>query len=266
MIIIGERINSTSKKVFKALEERDSDFIKRIAFRQINAGAKVLDLNTSAMMDREEDAMRWLINILQTEFDITLCLDSPSFEIIKSVYPLCKKSPIINSITNEEPRRSMLAEFMAVNPGFIIALPLGAKGKLPQTKKEKLEEAEILLEFLQAKGIPPQRVLLDPIVTSFATTAGGAMGIIEVLKEFKRLFPDVKTVAGVSNISYGFPGRVLLNGVFLVLLEEAGLDYAIINPARRVTFCIMKAGEALLGNDKYGLEYIKAVKDQQWLS
>src|SRR6202034_868125 len=98
MLIIGELINCTRKKVGAAAATRDAEFFKDIARRQVSAGADMLDVN-GGLPGQELEVLPWLVNIVQEAVPVPLCLDSADPEALRRALPLCKQRAMINSIT-----------------------------------------------------------------------------------------------------------------------------------------------------------------------
>ena len=127
MLIIGELINCTRKKVGVAAQKRDEEFFKEIAVRQANAGASVLDVN-GGLPGQEIEILPWLVNIVQETVSLPLCLDSADPAVLRRALPLCKKRAMINSITDEAARQQALLPLLKEFRPKVIALCLGEAG------------------------------------------------------------------------------------------------------------------------------------------
>ena len=103
MIIIGELINSTRKRIRAAVEARDAAYIKEVARKQAQAGASILDVN-GGVVGQEAECLSWLVKVIQEEVDLPLCLDSADPAALRAALPLCDKPAMINSITMEGDR------------------------------------------------------------------------------------------------------------------------------------------------------------------
>ena len=109
MIIIGEKINTSRKRIAEAVERRDDKFIIEVAHEQAEAGADYIDVNAGTFLDREADCLCWLVETIQSEIDLPLCLDSPNPEALSQALKRHKGEAMINSISLEEGRyRSLL--------------------------------------------------------------------------------------------------------------------------------------------------------------
>ncbi len=266
MLIIGELLNSTRKKVKQALQERDEATIRRLARDQVEAGADVLDVNTATGMERETSDMEWVIGLIYDEIGegVRLAIDSPNPAAMAKGLELCKARPMINSINNEAKLQEQLAPLLKEYGPDIIGLTMGGKGGMPQTKEDRLAEAEQLINFLQASGVDLARLYIDPLAMSIGSNQEQAMAVIETVRTIKERWGDrgVKTSSGLSNVSFGLPGRKIINRAFLAMLLAAGLDAALIDPTDERLMDILKASEALTGEDSYCLGYIRYMRDK----
>ena len=103
MFIIGELINSTRKRVRAAVESRDAAYIKEVVCKQVEAGACMLDVN-GGVPGKEAECLAWLVGVVQEATDLPLCLDSSDAQALSAALPLCKQTPMINSISDEPER------------------------------------------------------------------------------------------------------------------------------------------------------------------
>ena len=132
MIIVGEKINTSRKDIAEAVEKRDAAYIVKVARDQVEAGAHYIDVNAGTFLNREADCLRWLIETVQNELDIPLCLDSPNPEALSQVIKHHKGEPMINSISLEEGRLQSLLPVISSQPCHIIALCM-AQTSMPTT-------------------------------------------------------------------------------------------------------------------------------------
>ena len=262
MIIIGELINSTRPKVKKAIKEKDEAYIRNLVKIQVEAGAAYLDLNAAMSMKNELSDLKWLIDIIQDETDVPLAIDTPDLLVMKKGVEYCKKPPLINSITNEDKREELIKIAKEYNTEIIL-LPLGMKKGIPKTKEERIEEAKILMKEIDNAGIDRKRIYIDCIVMSVGSDQFAGKAALETVRAYKEEFPGVKTVGGLSNVSFGLPDRKLLNRAFIAMMINEGLDAAIIDPCDEKLVDIINAAEALAGKDKYCLNYMNYVKGRQ---
>jgi 5-methyltetrahydrofolate--homocysteine methyltransferase len=259
MLIIGELINCTRKKVGEAASNRDADFFREIATRQANSGADMLDVN-GGLPGQEVEVLSWLVNKVQESVDVPLCLDSADPAALDRALPLCRKRAMINSITDEPGRiRALLPVLKEFRPK-VIALCMSEAGP-PNTAEERVATASRLVDRLITEGFVLDDIYVDPCVIPVSTGSEHGKALIQSVGQIKARYPGVHISAGVSNVSFGLPVRKLLNQVLLVLLMSQGLDAGIVDPCDPQLMMNMRAAEALLGHDEYCANYIRAFRE-----
>ncbi len=261
MIIIGERLNSSRLPVREALEKKDASFLLEEARRQKTAGADFLDLNASALPDQEVELLKWAVPLIQEKTDLPLAIDSPHHEAIETGLSVHQGRAVLNSLTLEKTKWPRLIPLVKKYKPLIIALCLGESG-LPQTPQEALEAALKMAHSLEKEGINPADVFLDPLVRPIGVDYRAGLLFIQSLRAIKARLPQYRTVAGISNVSFGLPRRSLLNRTLLALAVEAGLDAAIIDPCDHEVMGSLRAAEALLGKDPNLKGYLRFIRQK----
>lgn len=259
MLIIGELINCTRKKVGEAAAQRDVQFFKDLARRQANAGADMLDVN-GGLPGQEAEVLPWLVNIVQETVSVPLCLDSADPEALRRALPLCKQRAMINSITDESARIGALLPVLKEFHPKVIALCLGKSGP-PQSAQERVNHASHLVDLLTAEGFALDDIYVDGCVLPVSTSPQQGGELLEAVGQITARYPGVHASAGVSNVSFGLPVRRLLNETFAVLLMARGLDAAIVDPCDVQLMSNIRAAEALLGRDEYCASYLRAFRE-----
>lgn len=262
MIIIGELINSTRKNIEEAIKKKDAGFIKAVAEKQIAAGADMLDVNCATFVDNEEKQIEWLIKTIQQAVEVPLCIDSPNPKAIERALRLQKRPSLINSITGQEERLKAILPLAKKYDADLVALTMDDKG-IPHTAEERLQLAEKIIREVKNFGISASKIYVDPLVKPISTEQAQAEEFLKGLKLIKEKLKDVKTICGLSNISFGLPDRHLINQVFLALSVFHGLDAAILDPLDKKLVMSLKATNALLGKDQYCMEFIKAYRSKK---
>jgi cobalamin-dependent methionine synthase I len=112
----------------------------------------------------------------------------------------------------------------------------------------------------RAKGVPDDRVYLDPLAMTLATNTEGAQITLDTIRALRREFPEAHLTMGLSNISFGLPARSYINRAFLTLALAAGLDSAILDPLDREMMAALVAAELVLGQDHHCLNYTRAYR------
>jgi cobalamin-dependent methionine synthase I len=257
MLIIGELINCTRKKVGEAAQKRDAEFFKDLARKQASAGAHMLDVN-GGLPEQEVELLSWLVDLVQGVVDIPLCLDSADPEAMTKALPLCKQRPMVNSISDEPARWALLPVLKEHHPR-VIALCLSESG-VPNGVEDRVATASRLIDRLTAEGFALDDIYVDPCVMPIATGPHGRH-LLAAVREIAGRYPGVHISAGVSNVSFGLPVRKLLNQTFLQLLMAEGLDAAIVDPCDAQLIMSVRAAEALLGRDGNCKGYLRAYRE-----
>lgn len=261
MLLIGERINSSRKKIAEAILSRDREFIKSEALDQVRSGADYIDINAGSLKD-EEDSLKWMLDVLQRVIEKPFCIDSSNPDIIKAVLPFVEKPPIINSISLEAPKLEVLIPLIVERNAKAIAL-CQSESELPSTPTEKLNLAGRLVERTTNSGIPLDDLYIDPLVFSVATDGKAAVVGLEAIKGIMSSFPGVHTVCGMTNISYGLPLRKLINRTFLPMAMMCGLDAAILDTTDMDLYSTLMAARVLLGQDDFCLKFINDFRENR---
>jgi len=262
MLIIGEKINSSRKDIKDMVEGKNKDFIQELAQKQVKGGAQMLDLNIGTIRKGETENMRWLVKTVQEVVDVPLCIDSPNHEAIKAgleVYNWGKGKALINSVTAEREKLELIFPLVKKYKCSVVALTMDERG-IPQDSKERFKIADGLIRKLTNEGIPIEDIYIDPLTLPVSTNIQNSNIVLETLKRIKDSYPEVKTIIGLSNISYGLPERRLLNQSFMVLAMTSGLDAAILDSTDKNLMALIKATNLLLGRDEFCGQYLKAFR------
>ena len=260
MLIVGERINSSRPDIKAAISNHDSTFILNEAKQQVTEGAIMVDVNCGTSMDKELEDMLWLIKTIQGEIDVSLCIDSPSADVLKEALSVHKGRAMINSITAEKARYEKILPFCKDSDCLIVALTMDERGT-PNTAEERFEVATIIMEICQEYGIVKDRLYFDPLIRPISTEGGQAKEVLKAIRLIKEL--GLQTIAGLSNISFGLPNRRLINRTFLAMAYAHGLDACIIDPSDTSLMSCITASSAILGHDQYSMNYIGAFRENK---
>lgn len=259
MIIIGEKINGSIPSCGKAIAARDEAWIRNLARIQEDAQADYLDCCASVNVN-ELETMKWLLDIIQSETDTRVCVDSPDPKVCADALAYCKKPGLVNSVSLEKDKIDVIFPVIADTKWSCVALLSGNKG-IPKTAGERLDNFKELLDRAAGFGIAPGRLFIDPLVEGLATNQTSLLTFAEVCRGIREIEPRVHITSGLSNISYGLPVRKMLNMSFMVLAMQAGMDSAIVDPTNRDMMGLIYATNALLGEDDFCMEYISAYRD-----
>lgn len=261
MLIVGERINASRKRIARAIEARDGAHIVGEARRQAAAGAALIDVNAGSSASREAENLAWLAEVVQEAVELPLCADSASPAALAAALERNRHGrPMINSLTAERARLEGILPLVGRFKARVVALTMDDSG-MPEDADGRVAVAGKLLARLAAAGVPAGDVYFDVLVRPISTDARQAGFCLEAVRRIREMSPECHFMCGMSNVSFGLPRRGLLNRVFLALLLAAGQDGAILDPTEPGLMATLLAARALLGRDEYCLEYIAAERD-----
>ena len=258
--IIGERINPTGKKRFKeALIKGDIDYILSQAIEQASAGADILDVNVGIPEIDEKEMMPKVIKAIQSVTDLPLQIDSSDPEALESALRVYNGKPIVNSVNGEERSLDSVLPIVKKYGAAVVGLTLDENG-IPKKAEDRFNIAKKILKRADKLNISKENVFIDCLTL---TASAEQEGVTETLKALHKVKQDLglKTVLGVSNISFGLPNRPLINHTFLTMALEMGLDLPIINPNIKEMTGSVRAFNMLSGYDKNAKNYIAEYSD-----
>jgi 5-methyltetrahydrofolate--homocysteine methyltransferase len=260
MLVVGELINSTRKRIQPAVENRDVGFLQDLARQQAEAGAHYIDCNAATVgVEKEPETLSWLVWTVQEVVDLPCALDSPNANAMLAALSPHKGKPMINSITAEKEKMDSLLPVISQTSCKVIALCMG-DGGMPSSIGERMQHAGALVEALSGAGVAREDICLDPLVYPVSTDSNNGRMVLETIQEIHRQFPRVQTICGLSNVSYGLPQRKWLNRAFMVLTMGAGLNAVIIDPLDKVMMGLIASADALLGNDEFCMNYLTTAR------
>lgn len=253
--VIGERINPTGKKRFKeALIANDIDYILSQAVEQVNAGAEILDVNVGLPEIDEKSMMTSAVKAIQAVCDAPLQLDSTRPDVLEAGLRIYNGKPIVNSVNGEDESLDAILPLVKKYGAAVVGLTLDKQG-IPKTADGRFAIAEKILRRAMEYGIPREDVYIDCLTLTASAEQDGVMETLNALRRVKSEL-GLKTVLGVSNISFGLPNRELITRTFLTMALHSGLDLPIINPNIDSIIGAVRAYRLLSGIDRNSAEFI----------
>ncbi len=255
--VIGERINPTGKKRMKeALLRDDVDYMLGQALEQTQAGADILDVNVGLPEIDEAAMMVKVVKALQGVTDAPLQLDSTRPEVLeKALRVYCGKA-IVNSVNGEEKVLDAILPLVKKYGAAVVGLTLDQNG-IPKTVQARMDIAKRILDKALSYGIREEDVYIDCLTLTVSAEQEAASQTLEALRRVKSEL-GLKTVLGVSNISFGLPARPLVNQNFLTMAMTCGLDLPIINPNLDAMMAAVRSYHLLMNIDKEARDFIAA--------
>ena len=260
--VVGERINPTGKKrLQQALRDGDSAYPCAQAVAQAEAGAQVLDVNAGLPGIDEAATLEQLVKDLQAITDLPLQLDSSNPEALSRALRIYNGKPIVNSVNGEQNTLDTILPLCKKYGAAVVGLALDEHG-IPADAEGRFAIAKRIAAAANAAGIPNEDIYIDCLTLTASAQQEGAVQTLEALTRCKKEL-GVRTVLGVSNISFGLPCRGYLNTTFLTMAMAAGLDLAIMNPNTPEMMAAVRAYRVLTSQDKQSSDYVAAYADVQ---
>ena len=254
--VIGERINPTGKKKMKeALRSGNHDYIMGEAISQTEAGAQILDVNAGLPEIDECATMVELVAELQGVTTLPLQIDSADPAVIEAAVRAYPGKALINSTNGKQEILDAVLPIAKHYGCAIVGLTLDEAG-IPPTAEGRITVARKIVAATDAVGIPRQDVVIDCLCMAASTDQSAPRAILDAISGVKRELPGVRTVLGLSNISFGLPFRPLVNATFLSAAFGAGLDMAIMNPLVQRMMDVVDSWRVLSGEDESAQHYV----------
>ena len=260
--VIGERINPTGKKRMKeALIQGDIDYMLGQALAQTEAGADILDVNVGLPEIDEAAMMVRVVKGLQGVTDAPLQLDSTRPEVLEGALRVYCGKAIVNSVNGDEESLSAILPLVKKYGAAVVGLTLDQNG-IPQSAQARVEIAQRILKRALSYGIRREDVYIDCLTLTVSAEQAGAAQTLEALSRVKSEL-GLKTVLGVSNISFGLPARPLVNQNFLTMAMTRGLDLPIINPNVDAMMAAVRSYHLLMNIDTDARDFLAAYAGAQ---
>ena len=255
-VVIGERINPTGKKrMQEALRTGDENYLLKEAVNQSAAGAAVLDVNVGLGGVDEAAWMERAVSAIQGVCTCPLQLDTADPEALARGLRAYNGKALINSVSGKQEVMDQVFPLAKRYGGTVVALLLDEEG-IPDTAEGRVAIARRIMAEAARYGIAKRDLVMDALTMTVSTGERNALVTLETLRRCREEL-GVRTVLGVSNISFGLPQREKLAGPFLTLALGAGLDAAILNPLSEAMMDAWQAALTLTGRDKGCRAYLE---------
>ena len=259
--MIGERLNPTGKKKLKAaLQQGQMDVVIAEAIDQSEAGSDILDVNVG-LPDLDEAAMmQRVIREVQGVSALPLQIDSSDPAAVEAGVRVYNGKPLINSVNGKKESMDQIFPIAQKYGAAVVALALDENG-IPSTAEGRLAVAEKIVKTAQTYGIAPEDIVVDCLVLTASAQQEQVKETLRAVALVKEKL-GVKTVLGVSNVSFGLPARDLVNATFLAAALGAGLDAAIVNPLSSRYQEVFDAFRVLNAQDKDATHFVQQYGSQ----
>ncbi|MDD6208364.1 MAG: homocysteine S-methyltransferase family protein [Clostridiales bacterium] len=260
--IVGERINPTGKKALqKELREGCLDLVDEMALSQVEAGAKILDINVGMNGINEKETMVSVVTEMTMAVNVPLCIDSSYVDVIEAALRIYPGRALINSISMESEKMKRLIPIAKKYGAMFILLPLSDEG-LPENLEKKKEIIHTVTEEAYRLGMKPEDIVVDGLVATVGANKNAALETLETIRYCKQEL-GLATICGLSNISFGLPERIFVNTTFLSFAIREGLTMAISNPSQSLLVTAAFASDLLMNKEGADIRYIEYVTEHE---
>lgn len=256
-VAVGERLNPTARRrLAEELRSGRMSLVREEAWRQVEAGAQVLDVNAGLPGIDEAATLAEMVEAIQAAVDVPLSLDTADPRALEAGLRSFPGRALINSVTGEAQRLEEVLPLARRYGAAVLCLTLDERG-IPPRAEERLQVAERILQAALAAGLRPEDLVIDCLVLAVGAQQAEAAETIRAVRLVKERL-GLATLLGISNVSHGLPNRPLLNATFLAMTLGAGLDAAILNPYDPGVRAVLQAGAVLAGRDQHARRYLAA--------
>ena len=260
-VIIGERINPTGrKKLLSELKEGKFTIVKNDAVAQVEAGAKIIDVNAGVPGADEEALLKDMIYAVMEATDMPLCFDTADNKALETALSIYEGKALINSINGEKERLAAVLPLVKEYDAAVIALCMDDDG-IPPTAEARFKVAAKMIEEAGKLGISADRLVIDPLALTMGSDHNAGKIAIDTIKMVVEEF-GVNITMGASNISFGMPDRAAINATFLAMAILAGLTCPITNPLEEEIILAVQAADLVMGRDEFGMNWIKTYRSR----
>ncbi|MBL6982869.1 MAG: dihydropteroate synthase [Anaerolineales bacterium] len=248
MYIIGENIHIISPAVKEALKNRDREYFKAAALKQVEAGAQCVDLNLGPRKKDWEEVFPWMVETVEMVVDVPLCIDTTNVNGMEAALKtITKAQPILNSTSAESERLESIPELAKKYNAKMIALTM-LKSGIPVGADERVNIAlEHLIPRCLELDYPITDLIIDPLVLTVSGCQEYCPELIEAIRTIQYAWdPPPMISVGLSNVSNAVPhkNRPLINSVYCAMVMGAGLEMMIANPLEEELMEVIRVIEA----------------------
>lgn len=264
-VILGERINPTGKKkLAAALVAGDLEIVRQEALAQVEAGADILDVNVGAASVDEVELLPRAVELVLDTVSVPIAIDTADGEALAAALAMHQQvnpegKPLVNSVNGEEDSLKRVLPLVAKYHTAVIGLCMDDDG-IPDTPESRLAVAKKIVERAEKHGIGREDILIDCLALTVGADSRAGWTTLEAIRMVKKEL-GVNTALGASNVSFGLPDREHINGAFLAMAIDRGLNCPIVDAAKVAHY--IQATDLALGRDDFAMRYLKAYRKRQ---
>ena len=246
--VIGERINPTGRKLLAAeMAVGDYARVEADALAQVQAGARMLDVNAGIPLADEPKILADCVRLVQSLVDVPLSIDSSIVAALEAGLAAYQGKPLVNSVTGEEERLEMVLPLVKQYGTAVVAISNDETG-ISEDPDVRFQVAAKIVHRAADFGIPAADVVVDPLIMPVGALGQAGRAAFHLIRRLREEL-GVNTTCGASNVSFGLPNRHGLNATFLAMAIGAGMTSAILNPLHAEEMAGVMAADVLMGHD-----------------
>jgi 5-methyltetrahydrofolate corrinoid/iron sulfur protein methyltransferase len=265
VILIGERINAGFKDIAAAIREKDPTAVEKWAKAQTKAGADYLDVNIGAA-SRDPADMAWLVETVQKVVPTMISVDSTKVEAVEAgLEAIDGRGCLINSTTADPEKLEKLVPLAVKHNASLLGLAMDERGS-PQNVERRVENGAMVFMAATEGGLPPDRIILDPILMPIKFMQEQVPHVLEAISQFTCLSdPPPHISVGLSNVASKVTERGRVIRTFLIMAIARGLDAAICDVMDEEMIAAVATAELMLNQEIYSDSYVRAFQARRGL-
>jgi 5-methyltetrahydrofolate--homocysteine methyltransferase len=254
-VMIGERINPTGRrKLAEEMAAGDFSTVVADALAQVEAGARMLDVNAGIPLADEPAILAKVVELVQSITEVPLCIDSSIVEALEAGLAVYRGKALVNSVTGEEEQLERVLPLVARHGAAVVAISNDETG-ISEDPDVRFEVARRIVQRAADHGISSADVVVDPLVMPIGAMATAGRQVFHLVGRLREEL-GVNTTCGASNIAFGLPSRHALSAAFLTMAATAGMTSAITNVLSEDVRRAVAAADVLLGHDRDCMTWI----------
>jgi 5-methyltetrahydrofolate corrinoid/iron sulfur protein methyltransferase len=254
MLIVADNLSIVDPQIARAVAGFDPAPIQDLVRRCEAAGAQAIDINSGPLPRKPVERFKFLVEAVQAVTDLPLILDSTNPLALEAGLAACRRPAIINGFSLEPAKLEHILPLARRFGADIVGYLLYPDSRVPMVDEELMGLAVELFAAYCESGLPPERLIIDPVVAPLSWDNGlrRNRALLAVLQKLPELLGTrVRTIAGLSNLTTGPTAAVrksAVETVFLPMLAAAGLDIVLLNVFHRATMAAARTCNQLLSD------------------
>jgi 5-methyltetrahydrofolate--homocysteine methyltransferase len=258
-VVIGERINPTGRKLLaEEMKQGDYSRVEADALAQVEAGARVLDVNAGIPLADEPAILAESIRLIQSITDVPLSIDSSIVEALEAGLEAYQGKALLNSVTGEEERLERVLPLVKKHGCAVVAISNDDTG-ISEDPDTRFEVARKIVERAMDHGIPAGDIVVDPLVMPIGAINSAGRQVMHIVRRLREEL-KVNSTCGASNMSFGLPNREGLNSAFISMAIAGGMTSAITNPLNADLMQAVRGADVVMGHDPECTAWIQAYR------